>query len=106
LGKIEEAEAALMKTIELKPDDFYAMNNLAVLFIRTQRLPQAVEIGRRAVSVEPGYVNGYVTLGSALAMTGDIDSAESAFREALRLEPGNESASSNLQKLNQQRGQR
>jgi len=103
LKRYDKAEAALRKTIEIKPDDFYAMNNLAVMYIETKQLARAIEIGRRAVATEPGYVNGRVTLGSAMAMSGDSDGAQVQFEEALRLDPENQTVIRNLRMLEQQR---
>jgi predicted AlkP superfamily phosphohydrolase/phosphomutase/Flp pilus assembly protein TadD len=106
LERYDEAEAALLKTIDIKPDDFYAMNNLAVMSAERGRLDHAVQYARMCVSTEPGYVNGRITLGSVLAMTGDLDGAENEFREALRLDPENRSAQTNLERLEQARSQK
>jgi Flp pilus assembly protein TadD len=101
LGRYDKAEEVLLKTIELKPDNFYAMNNLAVLHMEQRNFDKALGYARRCVEVEPSYVNGLITLGSVLAMTGEVDEAREQFNEALRLEPDNESARNNLQFLNQ-----
>lgn len=105
LKQYDKAEEALLKTIELKPDNFYAMNNLAVMNIEQRNLEKALGYARRCVETEPGYVNGRITYGSVLAMTGRFDAAEEQFRAALELEPGNESARTNLQRLEQARQQ-
>jgi len=94
-----EAEAALMECIRLKPDDFYAMNNLAVMKIETNNLAAAETWAKRAVATEPGYANGHVTLGTVYAMNRRWDDAERQFREALRIEPGNATATDNLERL-------
>jgi predicted AlkP superfamily phosphohydrolase/phosphomutase/Flp pilus assembly protein TadD len=104
LKRYDEAEAALKKTIELKPDDYFAMNNLAVMSLEQRRFDQALEYAKRTVETEPGYVNGHVTLGSALAMTGDLDGAEKEFRKALELDPESRSARTNLERLERRRG--
>jgi Flp pilus assembly protein TadD len=104
LDRLAEAEEALRKCIEIKPSDFYAMNNLAVTYMRRKDYAGALPMAELAVKTEPGYVNGRITYGSVLAMTGNLDAAESQFREALRLEPGNRSAQENLRRLAQQRG--
>jgi Flp pilus assembly protein TadD len=77
------------------------MNNLAVLHMEQRNFDKALGYARRCVEVEPSYVNGLITLGSVLAMTGEVDEAREQFNEALRLEPDNESARNNLQFLNQ-----
>ncbi|MCI0451190.1 MAG: tetratricopeptide repeat protein, partial [Candidatus Latescibacteria bacterium] len=103
LKMYQEAEAALRKCIALKPDDFYAMNNLAVMLIETGRVEDGLRLAESAVRTEPGYANGRVTLGSAYAMTRRFDEAEREFKEALRLEPDNAAAATNLQRLAQAR---
>jgi predicted AlkP superfamily phosphohydrolase/phosphomutase/Flp pilus assembly protein TadD len=103
LKQYEHAEEALRKTIEIKPDDFYAMNNLAVMYLETRDFDRGLAMANRCVEAEPGYVNGRITLGSALAMTGQLDAAEVQFKEALRLEPDNRTALTNLERLEQQR---
>jgi Flp pilus assembly protein TadD len=106
LKMYDQAEAALKKYIALKPDDYYAMNNLAVMFMQTGRAQEGQRFAEAAVKTEPGYANGRVTRGSVYAMQGRFDDAEAQFREALRLDPDNETASINLDKLQQVRGGR
>jgi len=103
LKQYDRAEEALRKTIEIKADDFYAMNNLAVMYLETGRLDLGVAMAEQCVEIEPGYVNGRVTLGSAYAMSGRLDAAQEEFTEALRLDPENRSARTNLQRIEQQR---
>ena len=92
----------MLKTIEIKPDDFYAMNNLAVTYIKTQKMEEARRWAERAVRTEPGYVNGHVTLGAIYAMTGEFSKAEKEYETALELDPGATNAAENLKKLRQQ----
>jgi Flp pilus assembly protein TadD len=104
LKMYREAQAALERCIAIKPDDFYAMNNLAVMMIETGRHDDALRFARRAVETEPGYANGHVTLGTVLALTKRYDEAEREFNEALRLDPQNDTAKENLERLRAARG--
>jgi tetratricopeptide (TPR) repeat protein len=83
----------------LKPDDFYAMNNLAVTYIKSGRLEEAQKIAERAVEIEPGYVNGRITLGSIYAMTRRYEDAEREFLKALEIDPNAPGADENLNKV-------
>jgi tetratricopeptide (TPR) repeat protein len=106
-GKLKmypEAEAALKKCIAIKPGDFYAMNNVAVMMIQTGHLDEARGFAERAVKTEPGYANGHVTLGTIHAMSREYDAAEGEFREALRLDPDNQTAKENLERLKAAKG--
>ncbi len=58
------------------------------------------------MQIEPAYANGRVTLGSAYAMQRRFEDAEVQFREALRLDPGNETARVNMEKLQAVKGGR
>jgi Flp pilus assembly protein TadD len=102
MGDLDEAETALLKTIELKPDDFYAMNNLAIIFIRTGRIESALKAAELAVATEPGYVNGRITLGSVYGMMGELEKAEREFMKAMEIEPNAPGAAENLEKVRSQ----
>jgi len=94
-----EAIDALEKCIKLKPDDYYAMSNLAVIMMHTNQRDQALRFAKQAVDTEPAYVNGHVTYGAMLAMSKRYDEAEKEFNEALRLDPTNASARENLKRV-------
>ena len=100
-----EAVDALEKCIKLKPDDYYAMSNLAVIMMNTGKTEDALRFAKQAVDTEPAYVNGRVTYGAMLAMTKHYDEAEKQFNEALRLDPGNASARTNLERVKAAKGQ-
>jgi tetratricopeptide (TPR) repeat protein len=99
-----EAVDALEKCIKLKPDDYYAMSNLAVIMMNTGKPEDALRFAKQAVDTEPAYVNGRITYGAMLANTGHYDEAEKQFSEALRLEPNNATARSNLERLKAAKG--
>jgi serine/threonine protein kinase/Flp pilus assembly protein TadD len=53
----------------------------------TGRSKEAIEVYRRALSVRPGDVEALLGLGRAAAADGDEGTAESAFRQAIELQP-------------------
>jgi Flp pilus assembly protein TadD len=103
LRRYDDAESALKKAIGLNPEDVYAMNNLAVMFIQLNRLEDARVYGERSITIEPNYANGHLTLGAIHATMGKLDLAEAEFRKVLEIDPGNESAQNNLERLRSQR---
>ncbi len=55
----------------------------------TDLIEQAIEIERRALSIDPDLADAHTWLGAALLNLGRIDEAMVAMREAIRLEPDN-----------------
>ena len=104
LKQYPQAEAALKKCIALKPDDFHAMNNVAVMMLETRRIAEGIPFAERAVKTEPSFANARVTLGALYTNARRYDDAEREFREALRLEPENGAAKENLKRLAAVRG--
>jgi len=101
-GKIGEyalAEQALQKALSIKKDDVYAMNNLAIMYMETRRFDEAREYAEMAVRTEPSYANGHLTLGSVMATLQDYDRAEQEFARVLELDPSNQRARMNLDKV-------
>jgi Flp pilus assembly protein TadD len=99
LGRFQEAEAALLKALALKPDDIYAMNNIAIMYAKRGDLQKAREYAERAVAVEPNYAKGHLSLGNVYGTLGRFDEAEREFLKVLEIDPANQTAKSNLEKL-------
>ena len=55
----------------------------------TDLVEQAIEIERRALSIDPDLADAHTWLGAALLNLGRTDEAMAAMREAIRLEPDN-----------------
>lgn len=51
---LQQAEAALKKAIELDPEHIHAHYDLAVLYYRQQRLPEAEKTVHRLLEIDPG----------------------------------------------------
>jgi tetratricopeptide (TPR) repeat protein len=94
-----QAIDALEKCIKLKPDDYYAMSNLAVIMMHTGKPAEALRFAKQAVDTEPAYVNGHVTYGAMLAMSKRYAEAEKEFNTALTLDPNNANARENLRRV-------
>ena len=59
---------------------------LGIDFFLTDELDIAIDAFREAVQLKPGYADAYHNLGVALAKTGDLQGAITAWAEAERLD--------------------
>lgn len=81
--KIDEAEKAFRKAIELKPTFVEAMNDLASLLVRRGVKEEAETLLRQAIEADPGYPYAHVNLGQLLMSKGSFTEAEGHFKKAL-----------------------
>ena len=76
-GKLVEAERELRKLMADDPLNANALNSLSYLLAdRSTRLPEAVELAQRAVTIEPDNPSYLDTLGWALFKQGKADEAD------------------------------
>lgn len=66
---------------------------------RRQLLQKVAENFRKAIKVQPDYVNNYLSLGSAYYHLGQYSDAEETFSQALKLDPENAEAKDFLFKI-------
>jgi tetratricopeptide (TPR) repeat protein len=76
-----------------------AQYDAGTALIQAQRAPEAVGYLRRAAGQAPDVTNHWLALGHALILTGRYDSARDSLRQALVLDPGNETATEALADL-------
>lgn len=89
LKQFADAEPAFAKAIVLAPESSAGYRSLAQLYLETgTKLPQARELAEKAVALEPIAAN-YFVLSWACDRNADTDSALSAIKKALELEPDN-----------------
>lgn len=89
LKQFADAEAAFAKAITLAPETSAPYRYLAQLYLETDtKLPQAKELAEKAVALEPTAAN-YFILCWACDRNADTDSALSAIKKALELDPDN-----------------
>jgi Flp pilus assembly protein TadD len=94
-GRLDEA-AEEYRTMLTRAEDPPALVQLAQIYMRQQRLEEAIPAFRRALAIRPDDSRTLGSLGIALASTGRLDEAIAAFERALALDPGNTSARANL----------
>jgi Tfp pilus assembly protein PilF len=73
-----------------------AHNNLGNALQAQGKLEQAVASYRRALALEPSYVDALVNLGATYRAQGELDQAVASYQQALALEPDVPVAHSNL----------
>jgi Flp pilus assembly protein TadD len=105
-GDFAGAEQALRKAIALAP----SVNRYSVLLAealdREGRHDEASALLRQVISDGITDPHLYAQLGQITARSGDLDSAEAAFRKALELAPANQSFSSLLAEVLNRQGRR
>ena len=85
------AEREFRACVSLDPNSGDALNYLGRTLVFLARLPEAIEVLRKAVML-PLYMTpdkAYVNLGAALQQQGDIPGAIRAYQDALKIDPPN-----------------
>jgi len=96
-GRAAEAAAEFEAALALRPDYAEAHDNLGLAWVRLPgRLRDALGQFQAAVQANPAYAVAWHNLGSARLQLGDRPGAAAAFREALRLSPGDAGARQGL----------
>jgi tetratricopeptide (TPR) repeat protein len=83
-GERDRAEALLLAALQAHPDHGGSVANLGAFHLRRGGPAKAAPLLRRAVTLEPGNLEARVNLGTAMAMSGDLDGAIAAWEEAAR----------------------
>jgi Tfp pilus assembly protein PilF len=96
---LEAAEHELR--LALEADDRFAISwvELAKVLARLNRNEEARELYRRAAEIEPDDYRNQHAIGLLSRRLGDLDAAERAFREALRLEPRHTASARQLEEV-------
>jgi tetratricopeptide (TPR) repeat protein len=97
LGRIEKAEAAYRRAIELDPGNQHAQSNLGVTLARQGKLGEAVDHFRLAIAASPDFAAAHNSLGDCLRAQGKLEAATEAYENALRADPGFAPAARNLE---------
>jgi Flp pilus assembly protein TadD len=98
-GRNDEAIQALRRAIELVPDAHAAHRSLAAILLGEKDVTAAVHHAERAVALKPDDAMSRELLGITLAAQGRPGLAVQQFREALRLDPGNDTVREHLAQM-------
>ncbi len=80
-----EPERLWKDTIDKNPENGRAMNNLALIYIRKARYPEAISLLRRCAEVWPNYPYCAINEGIALGELQRLDEADRSFQRALAI---------------------
>lgn len=86
-GKLREAEAPLLRAVEVIPEEPDVHFSLGVVYQRTGRPRQALAALRRAAELRPDFPATHLNLGVVFAQLGRLDEGIAALEEALRRNP-------------------
>jgi serine/threonine protein kinase/Tfp pilus assembly protein PilF len=86
-GQFDDAVAAYVRAIQIRPDYAEAYDNLGRALTRAKAVGPAVSTYENALKRKPDWPQGHYYLGVALKKKNDLDGAALAFREALRRKP-------------------
>ena len=78
---IEQAIEKYRQAIEINPNYWGALQNLALLLRQQGNAEVALEMMRRAVAQRPGYIDSLLPYGDLLRSTGRLDAALDTFRQ-------------------------
>lgn len=87
-GKLDKAEAAILKAVAMRPNETKYHNNLGLVYGHQKRYDDAWEQFRMA----EGEANAYYNMAFVRASQNDFQAAKACFRRALAVDPTNEQA--------------
>ena len=83
----EEAEAVLLRCLQVRPRDLSTMNQLGIVKAALGQTTEALGLFRDVVASNPGNHAAWANLGCALANEGLFEDALSSYHRAIRLRP-------------------
>ena len=86
--RIEEAQAAMQKAVDLLPDDAELHNNLGSIFLGQDQLIEAEASLCKALEINPDNVEAHSNLGFVFLKQGRLVEAEASFRKSLDINLG------------------
>jgi len=105
-GDSKGAEESLRRILSKSPNDATALNNLGYFLTeRGERLPEALDMIKRAVKSEPTNPNYLDSLGWVYFKLGQLDEAERYLNDAARRNTRSSTVQEHLGDLYQKRGQ-
>ncbi len=82
-----KAESALLRALELNPDDFLAIAQMGALSLARHDFRQALDRGQKAHAISPETVLIYGVIGDAQVELGEYDAALETFQTMVDLRP-------------------
>lgn len=95
-GRIDDAIQQYLKVIEVAPNNYRLLNDVALIVEQLGNTDQAISLLNKALVVAPENDELHYNLASSLARTGQTEAAEMHFRRALDINPEFVKAHNNL----------
>jgi tetratricopeptide (TPR) repeat protein len=92
----DAAEQAYRSAIEQNKNAYMAHTQLARLYARDQKFPQAVSEAQAVTQQRPEILSGYIILGTIYEQTGAVDQARATYEQAIQRDPNFAPALNNL----------
>ena len=83
--KYDKAILYYKKTIELRPDDAHAYNNLGNAYKEIEKYSNAIDAYNNAIRLKPDYASAYYNLGIVYQKDNNFDTALESYKKAARL---------------------
>lgn len=103
LNRLPEAEKAIRRSVELRPDYEPALTMLGYVYLRQKAYAKAREALRRAIQLDPKSHLAHSNLGAAFEGEGNYAEAAEEYRTALRIKPGDPEAQAGLARVSGKR---
>jgi Flp pilus assembly protein TadD len=97
----DHAYEYLTRALKFRPVYPEALNNLGVLYLRTQRRDEAVASFEECIRVAPAFDQSYLNLARVYSIEGAPDKARAVLLELLKQHPDHASAQKMLEQLPQ-----
>jgi predicted Zn-dependent protease len=89
LGNTQRAEQIVMQLLALDPNHVTALMTLSAILRRTDRLPDAFNVQKRVLELEPGNPLNVINLASVMIDLGSLSDAEALLKDAATKSPPN-----------------
>ena len=102
LKKFSNAEILYRKSLEMEPENHRAMLRLSTLLIKTGKYEEAQSFLESLTRKYPDYTVGWWNLGLLYQKLDELESAEQALEEVVRLDPANTRAQAQLERIREE----
>ena len=96
LGNLDQALAATLKSLKLKPDNPEALTNLGVIYQDLGNLDNALAATLKSLKLKPDNPGAFMNLGWIYKSLGNLDQALESTLKSVELKPDNPDALMNL----------
>lgn len=85
-GDFEACKAYCDASIELKPDNYYALKGLGLCLVRLNRPEDGIATLKESIRINPNYFDSHYDLGVTYLELGRLDDAQTCFEASLKID--------------------